>query len=1066
MKTINVDSHNVPATARSKNYQTALVTTASSGCGATTPSTTTPTGGASDTAKVAQNLAEDSTDWAKILRKDIDERTENSLSIGKNLAVDGQAILNDVVANTGTFSGMLKAAVVTITGALSASTVSATTMNANTFIGDLIGNANTATRLQTSRTIWGQSYDGSGNVDGRFVLGGTNCFTIEDMSTYRKIQAWGNVPLSINPSGNNVGIGNAAPAYKLDVSGDINSSTVVRATNGLSITGVFAIDYSASYVRLQSVAKDISLNPSGYFVGIGTTTPQYKLDVNGNARIVSDLFADATVGTKNYSGKTVGWRVDNQGNADFRTVYSDELNVLAFTAQVSQALAGSDFLTKSVSKLSVNFNIPNAVGQTARIIVDDLEGFPGIQCFTNGDYIRLRPINRNGGLIVGNVYGTVILDTSYGVNGFSNGTQAYTFTVKSMTNSAGLTVYKGAEVLDYGTSGSGLIARTTLDAMGSPYEQIATWKSDPSNGNNYTIHARLGNLNGIANCSGYGLYSNKAFLTDSVTVGDLTKSNYFLDFSNGKLKVQGDIYLASGHAAVSTLDMSNGISLAVDNIHVGNRNLLTNSKTFEGYRNYSNWSRADLDYQGLYVFYRNAEWGGLGQNYNVVAGKTYTFSANVSGDSQCVVYIFATKPDNSQIAGITSCTYFGNITTWERIGITFTPTESATLYIRVENSVNNSRLNVCGYKLVEGNKDDGWSPAPEDVDAAINLKVSKDGVIGAINLTSEAATISASKINLVGAVTFNSFTSDVQNTINGKADSASHGNFTYIDGNSVYTGTLTANQVNAVAINANSITTGTLSADRIDVVNVVAQGLSARTINANNATITNLKIVTADVSGNITATSGSVGPFSISTIEGLTSTSGENSLLLKARLIRFLGGSTSAVYIGSDILPGSWGSSIISPVRIEESRVSSTSGNAGIYLSVTGASVSDSTDYIANSALFIDRGVITGFRTRQRRLNYSQTLSLLDTTIIDKSSGSDSTYTLPVPQEDGQRIEFITTDRYIKVKPNTGATLQYGTDTTIYTSSRYVTVINYNYAVCIYNAVHSQWIMRDMRASG
>ena len=155
MKEINVDSHNVPATARSKNYQTALATTAASGGGATTPSVITPTGGAADTAKVAQNLAEDSTDWAKILRRDIDDatlhtidfrnglyvaseliksiinslsqeegtddalytakkideiiadlsddylskkkddRTEHSIEIGKNFKVDGQAILND-----------------------------------------------------------------------------------------------------------------------------------------------------------------------------------------------------------------------------------------------------------------------------------------------------------------------------------------------------------------------------------------------------------------------------------------------------------------------------------------------------------------------------------------------------------------------------------------------------------------------------------------------------------------------------------------------------------------------------------------------------------------------------------------------------------------------------------------------------------------------------------------------------------------------------------------------------------------------------------------------------------
>lgn len=37
---------------------------------------------------------------------------------------------------------------------------------ATTFIGALSGNASSATKLQTARTIWGQSFDGSGNVSG------------------------------------------------------------------------------------------------------------------------------------------------------------------------------------------------------------------------------------------------------------------------------------------------------------------------------------------------------------------------------------------------------------------------------------------------------------------------------------------------------------------------------------------------------------------------------------------------------------------------------------------------------------------------------------------------------------------------------------------------------------------------------------------------------------------------------------------------------------------------------------------------------------------------------------
>ena len=139
-------------------------------------------------------------------------------------------------------------------------------------------------------------------------------------------------------------------------------------------------------------------------------------------------------------------------------------------------------------------------------------------------------------------------------------------------------MFKGSEVLDYGISGSGLISRTTLDTMGSPYEQIATWVNDPSNGNNYTVHARLDNLGGIANCNGYGLYTDNGFFTGKVTVRDLTKSNHYLDFSNGALTVKGNIYLSSGYAAVSTFDMDNGISLAVDNIQIGGRNLALNSK--------------------------------------------------------------------------------------------------------------------------------------------------------------------------------------------------------------------------------------------------------------------------------------------------------------------------------------------------------------------------------------------------------------------------------------------------------------------------------------------------------
>ena len=175
-------------------------------------------------------------------------------------------------------------------------------------------------------------------------------------------------------------------------------------------------------------------------------------------------------------------------------------------------------------------------------------------------YIRFRAFNRTSGLTIANVWGTVVLDTTFGTNGFLNGTQAYTFTC-TQTTGVGLTVFKGSEVLDYGISGSGLIARTTLDAMGSPYEQIATWVNDPSNGNNYTVHARLGNLNGIANCNGYGIYTDNGFFTGKIVIGDLTKTTNYLSFDT----VNGLQVKIGGTSVATTTDVSNSLTTANTN---------------------------------------------------------------------------------------------------------------------------------------------------------------------------------------------------------------------------------------------------------------------------------------------------------------------------------------------------------------------------------------------------------------------------------------------------------------------------------------------------------------------
>ena len=67
-----------------------------------------------------------------------------------------------------TFSaGAVIAASQALTGTVANSTISGfLSVTATTFIGALTGNASTATTLATSRTIWGQSFNGSANVTG------------------------------------------------------------------------------------------------------------------------------------------------------------------------------------------------------------------------------------------------------------------------------------------------------------------------------------------------------------------------------------------------------------------------------------------------------------------------------------------------------------------------------------------------------------------------------------------------------------------------------------------------------------------------------------------------------------------------------------------------------------------------------------------------------------------------------------------------------------------------------------------------------------------------------------
>lgn len=182
----------------------------------------------------------------------------------------------------------------------------------------LSSNVASATKLKTARTIWGQSFDGTANINGPlYSSSGLEAMNISNnliaigegyiannKNVY--INGWNlffrcssNTDLFINSSGN-VGIGTTNPTSKLSVHsyrGDSNPTLGALGTSNtveFGITGIYGTYFwqrtsGDGYIQVgrtdgNASAYNLILQLLGGNVGIGTESPSYKLDVNGTAR--------------------------------------------------------------------------------------------------------------------------------------------------------------------------------------------------------------------------------------------------------------------------------------------------------------------------------------------------------------------------------------------------------------------------------------------------------------------------------------------------------------------------------------------------------------------------------------------------------------------------------------------------------------------------------------------------------------------------------------------------------------------------------------------------------------
>ena len=169
--------------------------------------------------------------------------------------------------------------------------------NLGTLSNNISGNAETATKLQTPHTIWGQSFDGTGNVSGA-------------LTEVTDITASGNATIA-----GNVGIGTASPSTKLYVAGNIFTTNSITSDDSIYAHGFGLKDtnfgiFKGNVITGVLTGDDMAIFDNGHNVWLWANTFRIltgnlvcdnavtigsTLTVSGQATINNNLIATGAV---------------------------------------------------------------------------------------------------------------------------------------------------------------------------------------------------------------------------------------------------------------------------------------------------------------------------------------------------------------------------------------------------------------------------------------------------------------------------------------------------------------------------------------------------------------------------------------------------------------------------------------------------------------------------------------------------------------------------------------------------------------------------------------------------
>lgn len=191
--------------------------------------------------------------------------------------------------------------------------------------------------------------------------------------------------------------------------------------------------------------------------------------------------------------------------------------------------------------------------------------------------------------------------------------------------------------------------------------------------------------------------------------------------AESKLELKAD----SATLTVTETNLKQYTNNAVDNLSIGGRNLYTGTQNFDGdgWIDKTGWTE-DGSYNGCLVYKRTTRWSGIRKIISLEANTQYTLSAWLKQtDGGTVRY------HDNDLNHVLTSDKSGQVvevgTDWSRCHITFTISTAGEYCPRFEQSVADQTIWVAGLKLEKGNKPTDWSPAPEDVNAALNQQAAE-----------------------------------------------------------------------------------------------------------------------------------------------------------------------------------------------------------------------------------------------------------------------------------------------------------------------------------------------------